>query len=242
MVSAAAAADGIARARRFPTLRVGLHLVLVDGRPTLPPERVPDLVDASGHLRKDLARLGLDICARPSVRAQLRTEIEAQFRAYRETGLALDHVNAHRHFHLHPVVANDIISIGQHYGMRGLRVPREPVAVLARIESSTRRGPPFVAPWIKLLSHRVRRAGLRSPDFVFGLAWSGSMSVTRLGGLLRHLPLGSTEIYLHPATHDDFSGSAEGYRYAVELTALLDPDITTLVLRPDVALGGYADF
>ena len=134
MVSAAAAADGIARARRFPTLRVGLHLVLVDGRPTLPPKRVPDLVDASGHLRKDLARLGLDICARPSVRAQLRTEIEAQFRAYQETGLALDHVNAHRHFHLHPVVANEIISIGQHYGMRGLRVPREPVAVLERIE------------------------------------------------------------------------------------------------------------
>jgi len=241
MVAAVAAADGIARARRFPTLRMGLHLVLVDGRPALPPEKIPDLVDGSGNLRKDLARLGLEICVRPSVRAQLRTEIEAQFRAYLETGLELDHVNAHRHFHLHPVVANDIIAIGMRYGMRGLRVPREPVAVLERIESSTKREPLFIAPWTKLLSHRVRRAGLRSPDFVFGLAWSGSMSVTRIQGLLRHLPSGSTEIYLHPATHDDFAGSAQGYRYADELSALLDPEITTLAHRPDVALGGYSD-
>jgi hypothetical protein len=92
MIAAAAAADAITRARRLPSLRIGLHLVLVDGTPLLPPERLPDLVDATGRLRGDLARLGLDICARSSVRGQLRAEIEAQFCAYRATGLALDHV------------------------------------------------------------------------------------------------------------------------------------------------------
>jgi hopanoid biosynthesis associated protein HpnK len=242
MVSAAAAADGIARARRLPTLRVGLHLVLVDGRPALPPENLPDLVDTSGCLRKDLAALGLAICARPTVRAQLRAEIEAQFRAYLKTGLDLDHVNAHKHFHLHPAVANDVIAIGRRYGMQGLRVPREPAAVLAKIESQTVRAPTLIAPWTKLLSRRARRAGLLSPDWVFGLAWSGAMSTRRLDGLLRHLPIGSTEIYLHPAIRDDFVGSAPGYRYADELTALIDPNIAALVRRPDVALGGYSDF
>ena len=34
-----------------------------------------------------------------------KEKIAAQFEAYRATGLPLDHVNAHRHFHLHPVVA-----------------------------------------------------------------------------------------------------------------------------------------
>jgi hopanoid biosynthesis associated protein HpnK len=242
MVAAASAADGIALARRFPALRVGLHLVLVDGRPALPPESLPDLVDARGHLRNDLARLGAEICAQPSVRTQLRAEIEAQFRAYQKTGLALDHVNAHRHFHLHPAVASDVIAIGQRYGMRGLRVPREPVAVLAEIESSIKHRHAYVAPWAKLLSYRVRRAGLHSPDSVFGLAWSGAMSTRRLDGLLRHLPVGSTEIYLHPATRDDFAGGAPGYRYADELAALIDTDIATLARRPGVVLGGYSDF
>jgi chitin disaccharide deacetylase len=166
MVAAAATAHAIARARRLPRLRIGLHLVLVDGRPALPPERLPDLVDATGHLRTDLARLGLEMCARPSVQAQVRAEIEAQFRAYQATGLALDHVNAHKHFHLHPAVAHEIIAIGRRYGMRGLRVPREPAAVLTRVESGTKRSPGYVTPWTKLLAHRVRRAGLRSPDSV----------------------------------------------------------------------------
>jgi len=242
MVAADAAADAIRRARRLPSLRVGLHLVLVDGTPLLSPERLPDLVDATGRLRMDLAQLGLDICARPSVRAQLRAEIEAQFRAYQATGLALDHVNAHKHFHLHPAVANEIIAIGRCYGMLGLRVPREPAGVLAEVESGTKRGLGYIGLWTKLLARRVRRAGLRSPDCVFGLAWSGAMSAARLGGLIRHLPAGSTEIYLHPATRDGFKNCAHGYRYADELAALINPNVIALTRRPDVALGGYSDF
>jgi chitin disaccharide deacetylase len=242
MVAATAAADAIARARRLPGLNIGLHLVLVEGTPTLPPENVPDLVDATGHLRTDLARLGLDICARPSVRAQVRAEIEAQFRAYQATGLALDHVNAHKHYHLHPAVADEIIAIGRRYGMRGLRVPREPAGVLTEVESGTKRSLGSIAPWPRLLARRVRRAGLRSTDCVFGLAWSGAMSAARLDGLLRHLPAGSTEIYLHPATRDGFQNCAHGYRYADELAALIDPGVVASAHRPDVALGGYSDF
>ena len=241
MVGAAAADDAVARARRLPGLRIGLHLVLVDGTPALPPEAVPNLVDTTGRLRMDLARLGLEICARPRVRAQVRAEIEAQFRAYQTTGLALDHVNAHKHFHLHPAVANEVIAIGRRYGMSGLRVPCEPAAILTKVESGTQRIQEYVGPWIRLLARRARRAGLRSPDRVFGLAWSGAMTAQRLGGLLRHLPAGSTEIYFHPATRDDFENCARGYRYADELAALINPSIVGLVRRPDVALGGYSD-
>ncbi|MBV9903998.1 MAG: ChbG/HpnK family deacetylase, partial [Alphaproteobacteria bacterium] len=43
MVSAPAAADAVARARELPRLRVGLHIVLVEGKPTLPVASVPDL-------------------------------------------------------------------------------------------------------------------------------------------------------------------------------------------------------
>lgn len=39
MVTGGAAADAVARAKRMPALRVGLHLVLVEGKPVLPPPR-----------------------------------------------------------------------------------------------------------------------------------------------------------------------------------------------------------
>jgi chitin disaccharide deacetylase len=241
MVTGAAAADAVACARRLPSLRVGLHLVLVDGNPVLPRESVPDLIGSDGRFRVDLPRLGLEICARPSLRAQVRAEIEAQFAAYRKTGLALDHVNAHKHFHLHPVVASEIIAIGPRYGMRALRVPREPAGVLAQVETGAAADPIYFTPWARWLARRARRAGLRASDAVFGLAWSGAMSAARVEGLLRHLPAGSSEIYLHPAISDDFADCARGYRYVDEFAALTDESVVALARRADVILGGYCD-
>ncbi len=241
MVAGSAAADAVERARHLPRLRIGLHVVLVEGAPALPPEKIPALVDGSGRLRTDMARLALDIAVRPAVRAQLRAEIEAQFCAYRATGLALDHVNAHKHYHLHPLIARDIIAIGRRYGMRALRVPHEPAAILAEAEPGVRGFPGFVVPWLGLLARHTRRAGLRAPDQVFGLAWSGAMSAARLGRLIPRLPRGLTEIYFHPATRDAFQGSAPGYRYADELAALTDPHVVALARRPDVMLGGFSD-
>ena len=243
MVAGPAAEDAILRARRLPRLRVGLHLVLVEGRPVLPPRRLPDLVDTRGNFRSDMARLGLAIFARASVRRQVAAEIEAQFKAYRASGLALDHVNAHKHFHLHPTVAEQTIAIGRNYGLRALRVPLEPASVLAEVEPSARRRPAYLsAPWAALLRRRARRAGLQTPEAVFGLAWSGAMTPSRLTGLLRRLPAGCTEIYLHPAMAGGFEGDAPGYRYADELAALMAPSAIAAARRADVALGGYSDF
>jgi chitin disaccharide deacetylase len=242
MVAGRAAADAVERARRLTKLRVGLHVVLVDGTPVLPPEKVPGLVDASGRFRTDMVRLAFDIVMQPSIRAQLRAEIEAQFWAFQTTGLALDHVNAHKHFHMHPQIAGDIIAIGRRYGVRALRVPYEPRAVMARAEPGARGFPALVAPWTRLLAGRARRAGLLAPDHVFGLAWSGAMSAERLRRLIPLLPAGLTEIYFHPATRDSFADSAPGYRYADELAALTDGDVIALMRNSDVILGGFSDF
>jgi hopanoid biosynthesis associated protein HpnK len=241
MVAGPAAQDAVTRAHKLPRLRVGLHVVLVEGTTTLPPDRVSGLVDATGCFRTDMARLGLAIALRPTLRRQLRAEIEAQFEAFRATGLALDHVNAHKHFHLHPMIAAEIIAVGVRHGIRGLRVPREPRSVLSAIEPQASRVPAWVtAPWASLLDRRARRAGLQTPDAVFGLAWSGAMTTSRLLGLLRHLPEGRSEIYVHPATTNDFAGHAPGYRYAEELAALTSPDV--IAATRDLRLCGYADF
>lgn len=243
MVSGGAARDAVERARRLPHLRVGLHVVLVEGCPVLPPERLPRLVDASGRFRSDMAGLGFDIFAHPSARRQLAAEIEAQFEAFRATNLPLDHVNAHKHFHLHPTVAGAIIAVGRRHGLRGLRAPIETRSTLVDADPQTPPGSDWLtAPWASLLARRARRAGLRSPDAVFGLAWSGAMTAPRFAGLLDRLPEGWTEIYTHPATRDDFEGHAPGYRYADELAALTSAAVIAAARRSDIKLGGYSDF
>ena len=59
MVAGDAAADAVRRARRLPELRVGLHLVAIEGRAVLPPVEIPALVDARGWFPSDALRLGL---------------------------------------------------------------------------------------------------------------------------------------------------------------------------------------
>jgi len=242
MVGAPFAADAVARARATPSLRVGLHLVLVDGRPVLPPAQVPDLVDAHGAFRNDMARAGAAMFFRPSLARQLAAEIAAQFDAFRATGLSLDHVNAHKHFHLHPTIASLMLSVGRRYGVKAARVPLEPAAVLARIEPY--RGSAVAAltrPFAHALRRRFARAGVASPDAVFGLAWSGAMTASRLKGIVQNLPEGLSEIYLHPAT-GAYAGAAPGYRYGEERAALLDSGVIAAAKAGDIRLGGFSDF
>jgi chitin disaccharide deacetylase len=242
MVSAPAAGDAVARAREMPRLRVGLHLVLVEGRPTLPPSSVPDLVDADGMFRADMTSAAIRMFFLPRVRRQLEAEIEAQFDAFRATGLDLDHVNTHKHFHLHPTIASAILRVGKRYGLRAIRVPLEPHDVLAMADPAAKLSPAYVtAPWALFSRARFRAAGLKVPDQVFGLAWSGAMTAARVAGLLENLPDGLSEIYLHPAT-GPYRGSAPGYRYSEELAALVAPRIVEASRNSAIARGGFADF
>ena len=241
MVSGAAATDAIRRAKAMPRLRVGLHLVLVEGRPMLPPAVVPDLVDADGFFRTDMVRAGAAMFFLPRVRRQLAGEIEAQFEAFAATGLELDHVNAHKHFHLHPTIAALTVRIGRAFGLKAMRVPCEPADVLRQIEPGTR-GSFVVELWARRLRRRLKAAGIFSPDWVFGLAWSGAMTTARLAGLLAHLPEGTSEIYLHPATGPDFEGAAPGYLYEQELAALMSKQAIDLTNKNQIRLGPFADF
>jgi hopanoid biosynthesis associated protein HpnK len=242
MVGAPSACDAVTRARANPRLRVGLHLVLVDGKPTLPAEAVPDLVDKDGRFRDDMVRAAVNMFFIPRVREQLEHEIEAQFHAFAATGLPLDHVNTHKHFHLHPTIASTILRVGARHGLRAIRVPLEPRDVLMRAEPGAKLPSAAVtAPWARMSRVRFRRAGLRVPDHVFGIAWSGAMTATRMRQLIENLPEGLSEIYLHPAT-GDYIGSAPGYRFADELAALTAPRVVEAFRNSSIAKGGFADF
>ena len=205
MVGAPAAADAVARARRMPSLRVGLHLVLVDGRPVLPAARVRDLVDESGRFRSNMAAAGIRTFFSPRARWQLAAEIEAQFEAFQGTGLPLDHVNAHKHFHLHPTIGKLMLRIGRRFGMRAARVPLEPREVLLKVEPRSTSEPDWlIGLFARRLRQKFREAKLLVPDHVFGLRWSGRMTKDRLLGLIENAPDGLNEIYLHPATGGAF--------------------------------------
>ena len=240
MVGEPDAADAVARAQRMPSLRVGLHVVLIEGTPVSPPHEIPDLVDADGHFSGDMVKAGFKFFFLPRVRRQLAREIRAQFAAFARTGLPLDHANTHKHIHLHPTVASMIIRIGGEFGLKAMRLPVEPARPVAAAEAHNRTdgfGAAALRGWTRQLRWRLARAGMISNDHVFGLAWSGAMTEKRLLGLIPHLPDGVSEIYFHPAREltPRLARTMPGYRHADELQALLSPRVAEALDRAGIS-------
>jgi hopanoid biosynthesis associated protein HpnK len=234
MVAGPHAADAVRRAQALVgRLHVGLHLVVIEGRATLPAAVIPDLVDRGGMFPSDQFRMGVAYAFRPAVRRQLAAEIRAQFEAFRATGLKLDHANAHKHMHLHPVVGSLMVRIGREFGLRAIRVPAEP----ARAGVARGMGNRALYAWTRVLRAQARRAGLMTNDSIVGLSATGHMSPAFVQALADDLPPGLTEMYFHPATEQDdiLRRLMPDYEHRAELDALLRTR-----LKPDVSLTSYS--
>ena len=244
MVGAPAAADAVRRARALPDLRVGLHVVLADGKAVLEPSLIPGIADGSGHMDSRMFARGVRYFAMPSVRRQLEAEIRAQFATFARTGLAFDHVNAHKHFHLHPTILEMLLRIGRDYGAPAVRIPAEPAWFAGRDGAwAARARGMLLTPWIGFMKARLHAARVLHNDQIFGLADSGAMDEAKILEILARLPAGVTEIYLHPATESGaaIAASMSAYRHLEELRALLSPRVRAAIDGAGIVCGGYGD-
>ena len=241
MVAAPATEAAVRLALTLPKLRVGLHLVLVDGAAVLPRRLIPALVDSSGRFLSSMLFNSICFVASRRVRAQLAAEIRAQFEAFARTGLALDHVNAHKHFHLHPTILEMVLRIGSEFGNIAVRVPQEPLWFAKR--SGAAASTALLLPWLALMRRRLSAGGMICNDQVFGVACSGRLDSETLLAILARLPPGVTEIYLHPATPapGPITPSMSTYRHSDELEALLNPAVQEAVATTRAVCGGYRD-
>jgi chitin disaccharide deacetylase len=237
MVTGDAAADAVARAKHLPQLGVGLHLVLVDGAPVLPPEQIPALVGSDGRFSPNVLAQGVRIFCLPEARRQLAAEIRAQLEAFRATGLALDHVNAHHHFHLHPTIQQTLLRLAPEFGIRAMRLPLEPVAASGRRMAWLTGA--MEARHARRLRQRLDRAGMAHNDWIFGLGDTGAMTPERLRHYLETLPDGVSEIYFHPATALPSVWPAH-YRCVDEAAALIDPEAQAIIARRGISIMPFA--
>lgn len=247
MVGASGTGDAVDRAGRLPSLRVGLHLVLVNGTPISRPQAVPDLVDQRGRFSPHLFRAGINFFFSSGVRQQLEREIRAQFQAFWGTGLPLDHVNCHNHMHLHPTIGGLILKVGREYGLRAVRYPYEPVLPSWRASQKGfgRKWMSwlFLWPWLALLRRQLRHARVRSNQFIFGMNDGGDMNLDLVLGFLRNLPPGITEIYFHPASRHDseLDRAAKNYRYQEEFATLTSPTLRQALQTSGIQCISFSD-
>lgn len=224
MVNEESLAEAVQSAKDHPTLDIGLHVAMSNGRAALSHTDAPGLVLPSGRFREDPALAGFACFFRADCRKMIRAEVDAQFRRFENTGLIPAHVDGHQHLHTHPLIWNVVAKNAAAAGFKWIRVPNEEL----RFHSPERKAMRAVEwAFFQALRRRCLRSakqhGLRVADRVYGHLETGVVDEGYLLQLAARLDEGVVEIYSHPG--GPCAQPAAGGAGDVETQALLSAKV-----------------
>ena len=235
MVNEPACDEAVKIAKENPKLGVGLHITLLMGHSALPAGKIPGLVNNRGEFSDSPVSTGMKYFFDSSLREQLRAEIRAQFEKFRATGLPLDHVNGHLHFHLHPVVFKILMEDSDTLGISHLRLTRDCFSRSRRTSHGHLLYRISHAAIFEMLSSRARRPleqkKIRHARITFGLLQNARVDEEYILKLLPELPPGDSELYSHPSLGE----------FKHEFDALVSPRVRELVNKLGIELIRYQD-
>ena len=204
--------EAVEISQQHKLLGVGCHIVLLDGTPVAHPTTIPTLLDPSsphGHASRFRATLGefvRDLYLGRIDSVDIEREAIAQILRLQQAGVAVTHVDTHKHTHMFPRVLKSVMRAAQACNIRTIRNPFEPVWSVAATP-----GAGLVRTWqvrlIRTLRHSfwklIRQREFNTTDGCIGVAATGTLNATTLRALLARLPEGTFELVCHPAYMDD---------------------------------------
>jgi len=224
--------DAVRLARENPNLDVGAHLVLIGAGALAAP---------GSELPRTVPRLLAAIASR---RIHIYDELAAQVRRILDAGLALTHLDTHKHTHLAPAVLDAVARLAEEFAIPWVRRPFDLPLTAAR----------GGAPWLKRAIsgslglqrarfHRVLAGHhCRTTDHFAGFQITGRFRTGELVALIGALPDGSTELMCHPGRA---TGELQRARTRLkesreqELAALIAPETRRALAESGVDLVNY---
>lgn len=219
--------DAVALARKTPTLDVGCHLVLVQGRSVLHPSR--ELPATLKDLISALRRREIPI----------QDEIFAQIRRILAAGIQPTHLDTHKHTHLLPPVLEAVARAAREFNIPWVRRPFD-----FGIDGKARLTKRVVSLGMQILRPRFASAlsGLRTTDHFAGFQITGTLNDGSLAETLMRLPPGLTEFMCHPGhLGPELRNAATRLKASreIELAALLSPRTRQVIEQRGIQLMNY---
>lgn len=250
MASGRAFADAVALAKTVPTLSVGCHVVLIDGEPLVEPERVPSLT-ASRKFRDDMKAFAARALAGKIDATEITAEATAQIRKIQSAGLAISHVDTHKHTHLFPQILRPLLRAAGECGVKAVRNPFGPRFPLR--SSQLLRKPRLWTRYAEVRILRrfagsfhdsVKREGFVTPDGTLGIEVTGTLNEKLFQAIAGSIPDGTWEFVCHPGYNDEELQAASTRLRAsreTELRVLTLPAARDLLSREGIELISYRD-
>jgi chitin disaccharide deacetylase len=206
-----------------PSLGVGCHVVLTDGRPVLPPEEIPTLIDprsdrSSGQwtapssaddgaprFRPTLGAFVADLLRGRVSEAHIEAEAAAQIRRLQRLDLQVTHVDTHKHTHAFARVLRPLLRAAVLCNVTCVRNPFEPewsVAAASGAGLKRRLQVRALNTQRAYFLGAVEHIGMVTTDGAVGVAATGGMTTETLRRTLHAMPEGAWELICHPGYCD----------------------------------------
>jgi predicted glycoside hydrolase/deacetylase ChbG (UPF0249 family) len=137
--------------------------------------------------------------------AEIEAEATAQIRKLKEAGIAVTHIDTHKHTHMFPRVLRPLLRAALACGVKAIRNPFEPNWSL----NATANAGHVRKMQVRLLrsqsaafAQEVNRAGLRTTDGAIGVLATGTLDTQTIRNLLAAMPDGTWELVCHPGYND----------------------------------------
>jgi len=208
MAAGPALDDAVAVAQAHPALGVGCHIVLTDGVPVSAPESIPSLLDADcKSFRPSLHNFLLALFLGRIREEEVAREAQAQIEKLQRAGIAVTHIDTHKHTHMFPSIARPLLQVAERCGVRAIRNPFEPAWTLALHQGDWKRQQAVrlmgtLRPRFNALS-QIHGRSVLTPDGTVAISATGQMDQATLAQILRALPAtGTYELCCHPGYND----------------------------------------
>jgi chitin disaccharide deacetylase len=233
---------------------VGCHVVLVDGEPALPPERVPSLLDPGtrngSHFRTELSGFALASFRGKLQPDEVEAEAMAQIQCLRAAGVELSHFDTHKHVHMFPAVLRPLLRAAQVCKVPAVRNPFGQVWPLPLGDVLRRRLWKRFAQLNVLRNfaakfrHEVESHGLRTTDGSLAVLVTGMLDLKLFGKIVDSIPEGTWEFVCHPGYNDADLGRVRTRlreSRAHELELLTSPEAREVLLQRGIELISYRE-
>jgi hopanoid biosynthesis associated protein HpnK len=248
MASGGAFEEAVSLAKKCK-LSVGCHVVLVDGVPTLSRSAVSSLLADGSSFYPSLGRFVRGLYLRRIRADEIEAEATAQIRKLQASGIAVSHVDTHKHTHIFPQVLGPVLRAAKACGIGAIRNPFE----RARVSTVWIRSN-LLNRWLqvrllqsyeKAFLRRVREAGFQTTDGAIGVVATGILDEELLHTTIAGLPAGTWELVCHPGHNDDDLGRVHTrlrQSREQELVLLTDPGLRPWLANQKFWLLSYHDF
>ena len=137
MINQKYAVDAAELAKQMKNLDLGLHLTLTNGQSLSGHKKLPLLTDENGNFKNGFLKLCWLALVKPkALKKEVKIEAEAQILKAKELGIALKHVDSHRHVHMIPLLFKVLLELKEKYGIERIRVINENALMTAKTNKS----------------------------------------------------------------------------------------------------------